>query len=352
MLDKAWPAKFKKLLEKCWHQDKDKRPTFQMVLKDLDKLIAKETKEEETGIRGCMSGLKKICWNIYKLVACARLPLLVCSIALAIFSAVSLAEYGLNAAALALAILSSGSIYSFGLSFVPGAKSGRRPVISFAGLGLGNGSAVLNFSFNPISGISTHGMRDTNSGVEVGGEGRAAAGTGTSDSDSGTEPGATQGATPRGQMNVRGSTRDSAKLASPGRASARSSGHGLGLASPGGTNKKHRNGGGAGGGCGIEGAPGGGGAKDRVGGEIEGLFYGVNPNPRSVQSSPSAEERAIASDGIELMERGEVEVEVDIHEAVERQLRRDRLSRFPLDEEQEEPEQDEVDTAPGGWRQV
>ena len=38
-LDPRWPKGFRSLLERCWHDDKDQRPCFTDVLKELSLLL-------------------------------------------------------------------------------------------------------------------------------------------------------------------------------------------------------------------------------------------------------------------------------------------------------------------------
>lgn len=38
-LDKTWPPQFSDLLTQCWHKDPNRRPGFDVVVRELDKLI-------------------------------------------------------------------------------------------------------------------------------------------------------------------------------------------------------------------------------------------------------------------------------------------------------------------------
>ena len=43
-LDKSWPVRFSTLLQKCWHTDPSKRPSFQEIYEEFHKLIDDESK--------------------------------------------------------------------------------------------------------------------------------------------------------------------------------------------------------------------------------------------------------------------------------------------------------------------
>jgi serine/threonine protein kinase len=50
-LSRAWPKRFRDLLQRGWHEDKNQRPDFEEVVRELDLLILEEERLDRTGFR-------------------------------------------------------------------------------------------------------------------------------------------------------------------------------------------------------------------------------------------------------------------------------------------------------------
>ena len=124
-LDRRWPIGFSGLLEKCWHEDKDFRPSFSQVVSELDMLI-----DEATGL-GSVSVTMRINHKIRRFKSFAVIYLLryryivvAFASALVVLSVVILVV-GSRVAGSSLAVISSTAIYLLGMSCIHGdAKDG------------------------------------------------------------------------------------------------------------------------------------------------------------------------------------------------------------------------------------
>lgn len=125
-LDRRWPIGFSGLLEKCWHEDKDFRPSFSQVVSELDMLI-----DEATGL-GSVSITMQINHKIRRFRSFAVICLLryrsiiVAFISALVVMSVVILVVGSRVAGSSLAVISSTAIYLLGMSCIHGdAKDGQ-----------------------------------------------------------------------------------------------------------------------------------------------------------------------------------------------------------------------------------
>ena len=179
-LSRAWPKRFRELLQRGWHEDKNMRPDFEYMVRELDLLILDEERLNRTGFRKLQAVVSQILSTLKSWVVAVRPFFVLLFFCLAIGSIVSISGDKKFQAA-GLAIVSSAGLY---LSLVStlryhvrgdgpsrkrtAAVSTREDILSLSiGLEAGKGSSFENqgatakdppelFALNPLSGDSDH----------------------------------------------------------------------------------------------------------------------------------------------------------------------------------------------------
>ena len=117
-LDRRWPLGFSQLLQKCWHEDKDARPTFSQIVGELDSLI------QEAQGRGAVSvnmqigyKLRKVKSEVVRVFIRFRPALTALAVALAV-AAVTVIVLGGRVSGSSVATVSATLLYLIGMSYV------------------------------------------------------------------------------------------------------------------------------------------------------------------------------------------------------------------------------------------
>lgn len=177
-LSRAWPKRFRELLQRGWHEDKNMRPDFEHMVQELDLLFLEEERLSRTGFRKLQALALQVFGTVKMWVVAIRPFFVLLFFSLAIGSIVSISgDQKFQAAG--LAIVSSAGLY---LSLVStlryhvrgdgpsrkstSAVSTREDILSLSiGLEAGKGSSFENqgatgkdelFALNPLTGDSDH----------------------------------------------------------------------------------------------------------------------------------------------------------------------------------------------------
>lgn len=118
-LDRNWPKGFSELLEKCWHEDKDARPTFTQVLEDLDILI-KEARKLDSHSFSARINQKIDCTSIIRTNLVQLRSILMVVTFVLVIVAIVLFNSGDRERGSGLITVSCTCLYVVGLSFVKG----------------------------------------------------------------------------------------------------------------------------------------------------------------------------------------------------------------------------------------
>lgn len=109
-LSRAWPKRFRELLQRSWHEDKNVRPDFEDVVRELDSLILEEERLDRTGSRKLQALLTNIYSSVKAWVVAIRPFFVLLFFCLAIGSIFSISGDRKYDAA-GLAIVSSAGLY-------------------------------------------------------------------------------------------------------------------------------------------------------------------------------------------------------------------------------------------------
>jgi len=119
-LERNWPKGFSELLEKCWHEDKDARPTFTQVVEELDSLLQEartldpDSFSTRINQRIHVTGMTNLSMLRGILMAVTFVLIIV---------AIVLFSIGDRERGSSLVVVSCASLYIAGLSFVKGRKN-------------------------------------------------------------------------------------------------------------------------------------------------------------------------------------------------------------------------------------
>jgi serine/threonine protein kinase len=117
-LDRRWPEGFSSLLQKCWHEDKDLRPSFSVVVSELDALIHEAQGKSSVSmsmqisytIRKAKSGITRYLVRFYTLFMVLALLLELASLSILILGDQLLGS--------CLAIIPSAVLYIGGMKYI------------------------------------------------------------------------------------------------------------------------------------------------------------------------------------------------------------------------------------------
>jgi serine/threonine protein kinase len=117
-LDRRWPKGFSALLQKCWHEDKDSRPTFSQVVTDLDLLLEETSGRSSVGI--AMQVTHKMRYvKSFAMTNLLRFRTIISAIAIAlVLVAIVVLRFGDRVSGSSLAVVSCTTLYLAGMSLV------------------------------------------------------------------------------------------------------------------------------------------------------------------------------------------------------------------------------------------
>lgn len=119
-LDRRWPIGFSALLQRCWHEDKDARPSLSQVVTELDILI-----EEATGL-GSVSVTMQISHKMrslksYGIMSLVRFRSMLTGLAFALMVvSIVILLFGGRMSGSSLAVVACAELYLAGISYVTG----------------------------------------------------------------------------------------------------------------------------------------------------------------------------------------------------------------------------------------
>jgi len=122
-VDKRWPPKFSKLLQRCWHADFEMRPTFGEIVAELDALILASQTTTRSRIRFCMNAIFHPSDTVVRILR--PLAILV-SLAIVLLSIVMVVQYREENGGVSLGVLSAFMLYLIVMSYI-GAKPRSLP---------------------------------------------------------------------------------------------------------------------------------------------------------------------------------------------------------------------------------
>ena len=134
-LDRRWPAGFSALLERCWHEDKDLRPSLSQVVAELDVLI-----DEATGL-GSVSVSMQLNHKLRRVKSYAAKnflrfrPMLVAVGFALMVAAIVILLLGGRTTGSSLAVVSCTALYLGGMSYITGEAKSDQPEQKGFGLG-------------------------------------------------------------------------------------------------------------------------------------------------------------------------------------------------------------------------
>eukprot|EP01041_Mallomonas_annulata_P002153 gene2153-4191_t len=146
-LDKRWPPRFSRLLQRCWHADYQMRPSFSEIVTELDGLILASQITTKNRLKNCLGTIfrpsEATIKRIRPFAFLIALTLVICSLVLVL-------HYRHEDAGVSLAVCSAFLLYLITLSYV-GVKT--RPVPSQDPEGSDHSSTMAPLdptTFNPI----------------------------------------------------------------------------------------------------------------------------------------------------------------------------------------------------------
>jgi serine/threonine protein kinase len=117
-LDRRWPQGFSQLLQKCWHEDKDARPTFSQVVVEIDLLILEAQGRGAVSVNMQISHkLRKAKSEVVRVFIRYRPALTALALALVV-AAVTIIVLGGQVSGSSVATVSAVLLYLVGMSYV------------------------------------------------------------------------------------------------------------------------------------------------------------------------------------------------------------------------------------------
>eukprot|EP00607_Mallomonas_marina_P010615 CAMPEP_0182421560 /NCGR_PEP_ID=MMETSP1167-20130531/6973_1 /TAXON_ID=2988 /ORGANISM="Mallomonas Sp, Strain CCMP3275" /LENGTH=448 /DNA_ID=CAMNT_0024598809 /DNA_START=587 /DNA_END=1933 /DNA_ORIENTATION=- len=156
-IDKRWPPKFSKLLQRCWHADHEMRPTFGEIVSELDSLILASQTTTRSRIKSCVNAIFRPSEAVLRVL---RPISLLVALALVMVSIALVILYRDEDSGVSLGVFSAFLLYMITMSYL-GAKPRSLPTHdpsdvsdhSAAAMAphLSPGAGAGGLTFNPMS---------------------------------------------------------------------------------------------------------------------------------------------------------------------------------------------------------
>lgn len=161
-IDKRWPPRFSRLLQRCWHADKEMRPTFAEIVTELDALILAVETTTKNRLRTCANSIIRPSEDLMKH---GRPVLLLAAVALGVACLVMVMHYHKEVLGVSLSVSSAFLLYLVLISYV--SVKPRTSVRSDESEASDHSAAMMakgqtdGAAFNPLQGKKTkplHGL--------------------------------------------------------------------------------------------------------------------------------------------------------------------------------------------------